>query len=302
MPPADVARFLRSRTTAQLLEAAAPGSSEGILDVPLVFRDGAVLPREAPFDVLGQPGRYAAVPIMLGTNRDEAKLFLFTDPTRVRRWFGFYPVVRDSTRYAVAAEYGSRLWKAAAADEPAIRLHAAHGPGVWVYRFDWDEEPTVLGADLARLVGAAHAFEVPFVFGHFEMGREARGLWTKANEPGRTALSSAMMSYWAAFAAAGDPGTGRRGELSRWSAWDGSAPGQPTFVVLDTPGDGGIRMSSEIVTKASVVADIDRDPRLPTAGDKCAELGTIPLRVGAVTADEYARRCADHPVAEAAAR
>jgi len=170
-----------------------------------------------------------------------------------------------------------------------------------VYRFDWDEEPTVLGADLARLVGAAHAFEVPFVFGHFEMGREARGLWTKANEPGRAALSSAMMSYWAAFAAAGDPATGRRGELSRWSAWDG-APGQPTFVVLDTPGDGGIRMSSEIVTKASVVADIDRDPRLPTAGDKCAELGTIPLRVGAVTADEYARRCADHPVAEAAAR
>jgi len=44
------------------------------------------------------------------------------------------------------------MWKAAAADEPAMRLVAGGADRVWVYRFDWDEEPTILGVDLSRLL------------------------------------------------------------------------------------------------------------------------------------------------------
>ena len=34
------------------------------------------------------------------------------------------------------------------------------------YRFDWDEEPTVMFYDLSIALGAAHGLEIAFVFGH----------------------------------------------------------------------------------------------------------------------------------------
>ena len=298
----EAASYLRGKKAEDLLTVAAPGNFGGLLDLPLVFQDGVVLPREAPYEALGQRGRYHRVPIMLGTTRDETKLFLFTNPALVRRWFGVFPVVRDPLRYDLAAEYGSKMWKAGGADELAIRLRKAKGPGVYVYRFDWDEEPKILGTDLGKLLGAAHAFEVPFAFGNFNLGREGNRLWTRENEPGRVALSAAMMSYWAAFASTGDPGTGRRGELPRWSAWDGSGEGKPTFVVLDTPAGGGIRMSTEVVTKASVLAQIEADPRMPTADLKCERFRELALYSGYFTREEYAQRCAEHPIEAAQAR
>src|SRR5205814_5915683 len=216
MSPTEVASYLRAKTSAEILKVAAPGNFGGILDVPTVFRDGIVLPRENPFELLGQRGRWNEVPVMLGTTRDENKLFLFTNPKLVRRWFGVFPQVLDRRRYELSAEYTPKMWKAAAADEPAMRLRAGGAERVWVYRFDWDEEPTILGADLGHLLGASHAFEIPFEFGHFDLGRDGNMIWTKENEPGRVALSAAMMSYWAEFARAGDPGAGRGHELPRW--------------------------------------------------------------------------------------
>jgi hypothetical protein len=34
-------------------------------------------------------------------------------------------------------------------------MHAGGNPNVFVYRFDWHDEPTVLGADLSVILGAA---------------------------------------------------------------------------------------------------------------------------------------------------
>ena len=297
MTPDEVAGYLRAKSSAELLTAAAPGNFGGLLDFPQVFLDGVVLPREKPFDLLGRRGAYTRVPIMLGTTRDEVKLFLFTNPALVRRWLGVIPRLRDPQRYELSAEYGSKLWKAGAADEVAMRLLKAQGPSVYVYRFDWDEEPSVWGSDLGVMVGAAHAFEVPFVFGHFDLGREGNVIWTGANEPGRMALSAAMMSYWAEFAHAGAPGRGRHGELPRWPAWGDE--GQ-TFLVLDTPAGGGIRMSSDVVTKASVVAQIDADPRLPTQRERCERFADLALHSQYFTRAEYptagAHGCAEYPL------
>ena len=296
MSPADVARYLRGKSSVDMLEASSGGNFDGLLDLPMVFSDGAVLPLEKPGDLLGRPGRYHAVPVMLGTTRDETKLFQLMDPAQVRRWLWLVPVARDPERYDLAAEYGSKLWKASAADEPAMRMRPAQGPSVFVYRFDWDEEPTILGSDLGRLLGAAHALEIPFIFGHFDLGRDADVIWTAANEPGRQTLSAAMMSYWAAFAYSGDPGTGRRGELPRWGAWDATTETSPKFVVLDTPAGGGIRMASDYVTKERVVAQIEADPRLATPAAKCERLRDLALYSNRFTRDEYALACAKYPL------
>jgi para-nitrobenzyl esterase len=292
MNAAETARYLRARTSAELLRAAAVGSRNGLLDFPNLIRDGTVLPRDVAFDLLGTPGRYHRVPIMLGTTRDEVKLFLFFDPDLVRRWFGIVPRMRDPEDYALNAEYSSKIWKAAAADEPAMRLSATQPGSVFVYRFDWDEEPTVLGSDLAAMVGAAHAFEIPFVFGHFELGREGDVMWTRKNEPGRQALSAAMMSYWAQFAYAGDPGRGRAGTLPAWKAWAEPTP----FIVFDTPAGGGIRMAGDALTKAKIVASIATDPRLPTQRAKCRRFRELALFSDHFTRAEYPAACASYPI------
>jgi para-nitrobenzyl esterase len=296
----EVARYLRSKTASEVLSAAATGNMNGILDFPDRIRDGAVLPRETPPERFGRAGGYHQVPVMLGTTRDETKLFLFSDPNLVRLWFWILPRVRDPRTYELAAEYGSKMWKAAAADELAMAMRVAKGPPVYVYRFDWDEEPTLLGSDLSFMLGAAHAFEIPFVFGHFEMGRQANVIWTKENEPGRSALSTAMMSYWAEFAHRGDPGRGRAGDLPQWTAWDEAVESEHKYIVLDTPAGGGVRMGSEALTKAKVVAQIDADTRMPTQREKCERFRELALFSNHFRRDEYptagARGCREYPL------
>jgi para-nitrobenzyl esterase len=269
MSAADIERYLRGKTNAEILLAYMPIPTMTMIDMPKVFSDGVVLPQDEPLQHLARADGYNRVPVIVGTNRDENKLFLFGDPKRVRRLFWLIPRLRDATRYNLSAEYMSKIWKAGGADEPAAAMRTTQD-NVFVYRFDWDEEPHVLGADLSVILGAAHGFEIPFVFGHFDLGRQANVIFSKDNEPGRLALSKQMMSYWAEFAYHGAPGRGRDGQQPEWSAWDNSAPTSPKFIILDTPTDGGVRVtSSGTQTAAAVLAAVDTDPRLPTPRDKC---------------------------------
>jgi para-nitrobenzyl esterase len=293
LPPAELADFLRGLAPEAVLGAYTP-TQTGMVELPRVIRDGVVLPADEIHEVLARAEGWNRVPLVLGTNRDEVKLFLFGDPTRVRRWLGLVPRVLDAERYQVEAEIRSRLWKATGADEIALALTSRPGPPVFVYRFDWDEEPRVLGADLAFLLGAAHGFEIPFVFGHFDLGRRGNVIFTDDNEPGRRALAAAMMSYWAEFAATGDPGSGQRGDLTRWQAFDPSA-GAPKFLRLDTPEGGGIAMADELVTVERVLAEVEGDPRLAEPGRRCEVIAGLAEwtrnRLGAADADRA--RCAE---------
>jgi len=72
---------------------------------------------------------------------------------------------------------------------------------VWYYRFDWDEEP----APFNDIYGAAHAFDLPFIFGTFGPSLFSNIANSTANRPGRLELSQAMMASLGAFARSGDP-------------------------------------------------------------------------------------------------
>ena len=269
MSPAEVAHYLRAKSSDDILRAYGPIPRMGMIDMPKVFRDGVVLPKEDPLQSFARADGYNRVPVILGTNRDENKLFMFGDPQRVRRILWIFPRLRHPRRYNLTAEYLAKMWKATGADEPAAEMRATQGPSVFVYRFDWDEEPTMLGADLSVMLGAAHAFEIPFVFGHFDLGKQGNVIFTKANEASRKALATQMMSYWAEFAYTGSPGGGRSGRLPAWTPWDDGSPESPKFLVFDTAAGGGVRMSSNAVTQSSVLAAVDSDPRLATQKDKC---------------------------------
>jgi para-nitrobenzyl esterase len=203
---------------------------------------------------------------MIGTTKDENKLFLFMNPRYVRRWFGLIPQVRDEDLYLATAEAMTAMWKATGADGPAAAMRRSRDD-VFVYRFDWDEAPTVFGFDLATYVGAAHGFEIPFVFGHYDLGRQGNIIFTDENLAGREELSRRVSSYWAQFAYAGDPGRGRRDDLPQWTAWD-TSPGGHKTMHLDT-GAEGLRMGSEPLTPQAVEASVASDPRLKTPRERC---------------------------------
>jgi para-nitrobenzyl esterase len=267
MSAAQVAGFLRSRTPEQLLAAYAGENEEGMFEMPQVFADGVVLPAEGPLSLLARPDGWNRVPVIAGTTRDEHKLFMFMDPLYVRWWLGLLPRVREPDLFLGMAEARSALWKATSADGPAAAIWKTQ-PNVFVYRFDWDEEASLLGVDVGSYVGAAHGLEIPFLFGHWDLGSLGNVIYGAENRPGREALSAQMMSYWASFARSGDPGRGARGELPAWSAWDGRPQGHK-FMILDTGAGGGLRMGSEPVTVQSVLASVEADPRLTSQRERC---------------------------------
>ena len=70
--------------------------------------------------------------------------------------------------------------------------------------------------------------------------------------------------------------------------------------MLDTPAGGGIRMASDVVTKASVVTQIDADSRLPTQRQRCGRFADLALHSQYFTRAEYstagAHGCAEYPL------
>jgi para-nitrobenzyl esterase len=285
MPAAELAAYLRAKTPEQLFQAYGRDAFEGLLEFPDVFADGDVVPVGDVIERLGKPEGWNRVPVMIGTTKDEDKLFLFADPTYTRRLLGVVPRVQDSDRFLATAGALSRMWKATRVDAPANAMWQTQ-PNVFVYRFDWDEEPVVLGFDLGTYLGASHAFEIPFVFGHWDLGGQGNVIFTAENEPGREALAAQMMSYWAAFAANGDPGRGRQGELPAWTAWDGR-DGAPKTLALDTAAGGGARMTPDTETVQGVLASVESDPRLGDAKAKCWVKRELASRWRGLTRDDY---------------
>jgi len=301
MGPADVASYLRGKSAQAILAAYTPEPS-GMITHPRVFGDGTVLPTGELEDRYGAADGWNRVPVVLGTNRDENRLFMYPDPANVKQVLWIFPRFVDEERYLATADYLARMWKATGADGPAMSMRT-NEPKVFVYRFDWDEEPTILGADLSKMLGASHGFEIPFVFGHFDLGRAGNMIFTDENAPGRAALSKAMMSYWAQFARAGDPGRGTSDDLPAWTAWDPSGPDAPKYVVLDTPEGGGIRMTSgPVETPAAVVASLENDARLADAARRCEVLKSLANWSRGYTREQYAKRedCRAYPFAAVA--
>jgi para-nitrobenzyl esterase len=243
MSDREIAAYLRGKEAYDFL-ALYKRRSAGMLSLPQLFRDGTVLPPENPLEVFADPDRYNAVPVILGSNRDEYKLFMIWDPEYVKTYFGFYRRMRDPELYERVSSYLTDHKKATGVDEIARILRESQGATVYAYRFDWDEEPSILGMDLSVLLGAAHGLEIPFVFGGVDSGFLGAYIASDGNYPGRKALSDVMSSYWAEFAYSGSPGRGRDGDALEWLPWDKGSPDGVKFIIFDTAADGGIRMAS----------------------------------------------------------
>ncbi|MEM7020548.1 MAG: carboxylesterase family protein, partial [Pseudomonadota bacterium] len=264
MADGEITRYLRHKSGEVLFNIYRSSPTTGMSSAPRVFRDGTVLRDTDTLSLIAQ-GQYNQVPVMLGTNRDEDKLFQAVNPKFASRTFQVFLSINDPTYYNTRADYMARLWKLRGVDQPAALLRI-HQEDVYAYRFDWDEEPDMIFADFEQALGAAHGFEIPFIFDNFGGNFIFRLIFNRDNYVGRRILSDSMQSYWAEFAYNGAPGKGRAGEQPNWPAWD---MGGDKFILLDTAADGGIRMSAEHVTLDKVAEDLKEDSRLSSQQAKC---------------------------------
>ena len=266
MSGGEVAGYLRSKTASEILSAQ---GEAGLAGTPTLLADGHVLPAGVRTADLFAAGRYNVTPVILGTNRDEMKLFASLSGAATERLFGVIPYrIRDPERHDRDTGYGSDAWKVRGVDSLATPLRARQGPTVFAYRFDWDAMRAVATLDLARLVGAAHALEIPFVFGNLELF-DRLAFVADDDVPERDSLSQSMMSYWAQFAWTGAPGRGRGGAQVEWTPW-GNGAGARRLLVFDAESDGGIRMSPFLLTMDDLRARLLADTSFDSLEEHCA--------------------------------
>jgi para-nitrobenzyl esterase len=225
----QVTAYLRSKSPTLLLSTLliqlAPLGLAGSGPIP----DGAMLPAD-PIGAIAS-GNYLHVPVLASNTRDEGKLFptflaLFGGPSgrlvtdqqlfdiqfayqpdappqvRIGQWIPatYLPVTTPVTGFNAETELLNQLFLVAASTNALDTLKSQQNE-VWYYRFDWDQEP----APFNDIYGAAHAFDLPFVFGNFGPSLFSNIANSTANRPGRLALSQAMMQSLGAFARRGDP-------------------------------------------------------------------------------------------------
>jgi para-nitrobenzyl esterase len=175
--------------------------------------DGTVLPAAPLTSIAAGQGR--DMPLLIGSNRDEARLFLVAAST--------IGLIDDATLEAVAGAYGlsgdglavyrtarpgaspGDLLAAVISDwffrVPAIRVAEARdvagaGPLTWMYRLDHPEP----GSN--HELGACHGVEVPFVFG--TIGRDE--LEPRLGPEPSEAVADQVHRVWVDFITMGHPG------------------------------------------------------------------------------------------------
>ena len=291
---------LRDVKAEKLMTLAVENGSSGYIQIARVLRDGYVLPKISTLELFQSVDNYNSVPLMLGANRDENKLFMAGDPRYIDNLLGLFPRPKDDAYYNQVSEYVSNNWKAGAVDEPAKIIAKTNAPKVFSYRFDWDESPSNILVDLPTLIGAAHALEINFVFGDFEGGIAMGPLLNKNNAPGRKKLSLSMMDYWAEFAHNGDPGKGFSGQQPEWLAWSDEGA---NVMVLDTNADGGLRMQEVRNNVADIKAKLAVDVIITDQRERCEAYAILFLH-GYQSSDfwnpaEYSKLgCDDYPAGE----
>ena len=239
---AEIAAYLRSRTPAQLFSTLLTRLAPLGLAASGPIPDGHVVATD-PIAAIGQ-GRYVDVPVLASTTREEGKLFpsffprvggtvngrLVTDAqlfanhfaydpnaparTTVEQWIApaYLPVVAPTTGFTARAVALTEAFLDRSRDNVLNALKARQA-GVWYYRFDWAQQP----APWNEIYGAAHAADIPFLFGNFGPSLFSNVSYSDANRAGRVVLSEAMVRSLSSFARTNDPNNSALGVT--WRTW-----------------------------------------------------------------------------------
>ena len=245
-----------------------------MIENPAILRDGFVIPAQG-YDALRTGDYPGKVPVILGSNADELKIFL--------RFSSRIPW--QSPLYQAASRYGTARWKVSGVDEVARRLSANEDqPPVYAYQFRWGtldaNGKSPLPYQWGTELGAFHSLDIPFFLGHDTvLGVFQVFLFNRQNEPGRKALSADMMRYVAWFARTGNPNP-PDGSLPEWAPWS-REEGGPKYIVFDTRGsEPTLEMSGSELTDDEVMAAAASELTEPLRSRVLDYLRTSPLPSG----------------------
>lgn len=234
----------------------------GFMELPRIIEDGVALPATPMRGAFSSTDTFNAVPTISGTNRDEMKLFYLFDKRLTKTTLGKFIQPRDQDFYDAAAEYSSRVWRIRSVDLPLAMMANAGHKDTYAYRFDWDEGGKFLWTDLSKVLGAAHAAEIPFVFNRYKMFGDADSLmFQEKTLATRETLSRSMGAYWAEFARSGNPANAGGPE---WAPYGTNA----TLMYFDSTNDAGIRAKNGSDSISKLVQDLKNDTRI-TAKQRC---------------------------------
>ena len=284
MLPKEIAAYLQSKSYPEFNHADALIAGENALwwaGEPIA--DGAVIPTEGVRASYTYDSQHNHVAFMAGATHDDAQPYVLADgrfaDLTIDGAAGPEYRIKDRRTYRLASEYMSLLWNADGAQEPASALVRYQPEEVFAYQLAWHEVLPWPGPD-GEARGAIHSQDLALIFGWPPATEMTKYNYryvppvTKQGIPSYLRLAQTMMSYWAEFAYTGRPGRGRNGELPEWRSW-APQPGAPKYMILDSDKEGGLRMSSEFVTKTDVLSKLEHDSRLPGIETKCQFLNTL---------------------------
>lgn len=168
-------------------------------------------------------GRFAHVPILIGTNRDESRLFSkrfasapeATYARLIRAEYGFeapkvlaqYPwssfPAPDRTAYALGAVWtdSAFVYGIGGCGEERLATQFARRTPTWFYEFDDLSASGTAGNPPAYRLGADHTAELPNMWPTYN--RDSHPYATTS--PAQRELSRWMLRYWGAFVKTGNP-------------------------------------------------------------------------------------------------
>lgn len=232
------AETLLAMAPERLLEASnAVEDARGTLAFQPVM-DGYFMPHQTWSSVA--PGESIDIPLVIGTNRDEAAAFLpdmrssIPDDDVLKARFAasvLHPPLSDQqfrellTKYRTQQPAATRMQLLVAmSTELLFRSSAIHQAelkcvqcGAAVFMYEWAWKTPCFGE-----AWAIHASEIPFVFGNLRYGTawdgtDSEGQRAKADPTNRRiTLAQQTMAAWAAFAHTGNPSTAN----IAWPAYD----------------------------------------------------------------------------------
>ncbi|MDB0001736.1 carboxylesterase family protein [Gammaproteobacteria bacterium] len=207
-------------------------------EIPLLTSDGIVIPIDGLKNSLSNKKHVNIVPTIAGSNKDEVKLWLASAEYFVGLEYSFFgsllgvPRVglKDVAAFELFNSYRSRAWKLRGVDNPLRSLASAGNNDLYAYRYDWDDHRKWPVANFKKLIGAAHATEIPLLTGNNKLVGDY-GFLIYPKGPSKSFLSKNMMNFWANFAKTAKPG--KSSNKQEWVKYDGLNEIESNFMVLD---------------------------------------------------------------------
>ena len=142
-------------------------------EMPLLTNDGIVIPKKGLSESLNKPIN-KSVPLMIGSNRDEVKLWIGTSLYFVKPKFslvgsivgvpGVHLLMKMYLRHSTIIEVlHGKLEELKILSRVYLMEELTE---IFAYRYDWDDHRTWPVANFKKLIGAAHATEIPLLTGN----------------------------------------------------------------------------------------------------------------------------------------